>query len=267
VYKLPILRQHVNHGNDIHHTLTRNSDNEVQEPGEVPPNDSSSNSSEAGSAERSVTKSNKGPVTMNCSHRQFVYLLQNLLVFHAMYKCGPPLFGPGSSPSDANDLVLLLRKLVVQIITYCPRQEGNKWKLQKLHELLHFPLMLFFFCHAKNFDARTREGHLKDVFNDVARNSQQQGQDTLLRQVGAHMHEKLIMTKAKQFSDGMAKYYYGKHHNAPSSCDASNDDITHTLPHNKMYVISYHETNHTNGWNRNESQYSDLPSNPILVSR
>jgi hypothetical protein len=49
------------------------------------------------------------------------------------------------------------------------------------------------------------------------------------------MHEKLIMTKAKQFSVGMAKYYYGKHHNAPSSCGASNDDITHTLPHNKMF--------------------------------
>jgi hypothetical protein len=92
----------------------------------------------------------------------------------------------------------------------------------------------------------TGERHLKDVFKDVARNSQQQGQDTFLHQVGAHMHEKLIMTKAKQFSVGMAKYYYSKHHNAPSSSDASND-ITHTLPHNKMYVISYHETNHTNG--------------------
>jgi hypothetical protein len=44
----------------------------------------------------------------------------------------------------------------------------------------------------------------------------------------------------------MAKHYYSKHHNEPSSSDASND-ITHTLPHNKMYVISYHETNHTNG--------------------
>jgi hypothetical protein len=55
------------------------------------------------------------------------------------------------------------------------------------------------------------------------------------------------MTKAKQFSVGMAKYYYGKqHHNAPSSSDASND-ITHSLPHNKMYVISYHETDHNNG--------------------
>jgi hypothetical protein len=106
VYKPPILRQHVNHGNDIHHTLIRNSHDEVQEPGEVPPNDSSSDSSEAGSAKCRVTNNNKGPVTMNCSHCQFVYLLKNLLVFHAMYKCGPPLFGQGSSPSDANDLLL-----------------------------------------------------------------------------------------------------------------------------------------------------------------
>jgi hypothetical protein len=157
------------------------------------------------------------------------------------------MFGPGSSPSDADDLLLSLCKLVAQIITYCPRQEGNKWKLQKLHELLHFPLMLFFFHHAENFDAGTGERHLKDVFKDVARNSQQLGQDTFLCQLGARMHEKLIMTKAKQFSVGMAKYYYGKHHNTPSSCNASNDNITHTLPHNKMYVISYHETNHTNG--------------------
>jgi hypothetical protein len=63
------------------------------------------------------------------------------------------------------------------------------------------------------------------------------------------MHEKLIMTKAKQFSVGMAEYYSGKQHNAASSTDAGND-VTHSLPHNKMYVISYHETNHTNGWNR-----------------
>jgi hypothetical protein len=163
VYKPPILRQHVNHGNDIHLRSTGKDDDEVQEPEEVPADDSSSNSSEAGSAQRRITNNNKGPDTMYCSHHQFVYLLENLLVFHAMYKCGQPLFGPGSSPSDADNLLLLLHKLVVQNITYCPRQEGNKWKLQKLHELLHFPLMLFFFCHAKNFDAGTRERHLKDV--------------------------------------------------------------------------------------------------------
>jgi hypothetical protein len=130
---------------------------------------------------------------------------------------------------------------------YCPRQEGNKWRLQKLLELLHFPLMLFFFRHAENFNAGTRERHLKDVFKDVARNSQQRGQDTFLCQVGAPMHVKLIMTKAKQFYVGMAEYFSCKHHNRASLTDASNEDITHTLLHNKMYVISYHETNYTNG--------------------
>jgi hypothetical protein len=227
VYTPSILHQHVNHGHDIRHTLTGNSDNKVQEPGEVPAHDSSSNSLE-GSAKRTVTINNKGPITMNCSRHQFVYLLKNLLVFHAMYKWGPPLFGPGSSPSDADDLLLSLCKLVVHIIMYYPRQEGNNWKLQKLHELLQFPLMLFFFCHAENFDAWTRERHVKDAFKDVARNSQQWGHDMFLHQVGAPMHEKLIMTKANQFSVGMAKYYYGKQqHNAPSLSDASND-ITHT---------------------------------------
>jgi hypothetical protein len=67
------------------------------------------------------------------------------------------------------------------------------------------------------------------------------------KQVGACMHEKLIMTKAKQFSVSMAEYYSGKQHNAASPTDAGND-ITHTLLHKKMYVNSYHETNHTNGW-------------------
>jgi hypothetical protein len=147
-----------------------------------------------------------------------------------MYKCNQPLFGPGSSSSDANDLLLSLCKLVAQIITYCPRQEGNKLKLPKFHELLHFLFMLFFVHHAENFDARTRERHPKDVFKDVARNSQQWGQDTFLCQVGACMHEKLIMTKQKQFSVGMAEYYSGKHYNRASLTNASNEDIT-TLSH------------------------------------
>jgi hypothetical protein len=245
MYKLPILCQDSNNSNDIHHTSTANDDKGLQEPEEVLADDSSSDSSEA-TKNCHVTNKNKGPVTMNCSRHQFVNLLENLLVFHAMHKCGPPLFSHSSSSSDADDLLLSLCKLVGQIITYCPRQKGNKWKLQKLHELLHFPLMLFFFHHTKNFDASTGERHLKDVFKDVTRNSPQCGQDTFLCQVGARMHEKLIMTKAKQFTVGMTSYYSGEQCNAASPTDTSND-VMHTLPHHKMYVISYHETNHTNG--------------------
>ncbi len=81
-------------------------------------------------APSAVTNKNKGPITMKCSCHQFVHLLKNLLMFHALYKYSPPLFGPGSSSSDADDLLLSLCKLVAQIITHYPRQEGNTWKLQ-----------------------------------------------------------------------------------------------------------------------------------------
>jgi hypothetical protein len=76
-------------------------------------------------------QTNKGPV--KCSRKQFMTLLESLLIFHAMYKCGPPLFGPESLPSDANKLLLVVHKLVAQIILYCPRKDRHKWKLQKLH--------------------------------------------------------------------------------------------------------------------------------------
>jgi hypothetical protein len=121
-----------------------------------------------------------GCVKMKCSLKQFVTWLENLLVFHAIYKHGPPLFGPESSPSDANKLLLAMCNLVAQIIYYCPHKDGHKWKLQKLHEVMHFPLMIFFFHHAENIDAGTGECPLKDVFKDVACNSQQRGQDTYL---------------------------------------------------------------------------------------
>ncbi len=108
IFVCSVLHQHVNHCNDIHHWSSGNNDDKVQEPEEVPANDSSSDSSKA-SARCRVTNNKKGPITMNCSHCQFVHLLKNLCMFHAMYKCGPPLFGPGSSPSDANDLILALQ--------------------------------------------------------------------------------------------------------------------------------------------------------------
>jgi hypothetical protein len=69
---------------------------------------------------------------MKCSLKQFVTWLENLLVFHAIYKCGPPLFESESLPSNANKLLLAVRKLVLQIISYCPCEDRHKWKLLKL---------------------------------------------------------------------------------------------------------------------------------------
>jgi hypothetical protein len=36
--------------------------------------------------------------------------------------------------------------------------------------------------------------------------------------------------------------------NSPATSGNTGNDITHTLPQNNMYIISYHETTNANGW-------------------
>jgi hypothetical protein len=91
-------------------------------------------------------------------------------VFHAWYKCGAP-----PKEDDFQEVLLYLRKLIHKIVTLCPRKDGNKWKLQKLHDLLHLVFGLYLFVHAKNFDAGWGECLLKDFFKRYASHSQERG--------------------------------------------------------------------------------------------
>ena len=44
-----------------------------------------------------------------------------------------------------------------------PRNEGNGWKLQKLHEILHLPIDVTNFGSPKNFDTGIMENRLIHV--------------------------------------------------------------------------------------------------------
>jgi hypothetical protein len=111
--------------------------------------------------------------------------------------------------------------------------------------------MIFFFCHAENIDAGMGECHLKDIFKDVvifkdvACNNQQGGQDTFLSQCANRMHKKLIMTKAKHYSEVMEALCVELPtdigwHFWPTSV---NDNIVIcTLPQGLMYTITHHNT-------------------------
>jgi hypothetical protein len=89
-------------------------------------------------------KDEKTPVKMTCSGRQMVSLLEELLSFHSWYKYGEAPFGPNYENGDADDLLLLLRQMMARTIAFCPREDGNGWKLQKLHEQLHLAIALVF---------------------------------------------------------------------------------------------------------------------------
>jgi len=75
------------------------------------------------------SRKKRGAVHMTCSITQFIKLLKELLCFHAWYKYGEAPFGPDFEDGNADKLQLAICKMLAQIVTYCPRLEGNKWKL------------------------------------------------------------------------------------------------------------------------------------------
>jgi hypothetical protein len=127
-----------------------------------------------------------------------VSLLEELLSFHSWYKCSEAPFGPDYESGNADDLLLLLRQMMAHMITYCPREDGNGWKLQELHEQLHFAIALVFFCHTQNFDAGSGERLLKDFFfKKLAQTLQQRGQDAFIHQVSCRLQTLMTLRKAR----------------------------------------------------------------------
>jgi hypothetical protein len=167
-------------------------------------------------------KKNKKAEPLPCSHSQFVGLLQDLLVFHAWYKCGTP-----PKEEDFQEVLLCLRKLVHKIVTLCPRKDGNKWKLQKLHDLLHLVFGLYLFVHAKNFDAGWGERLLKDFFKRYASRSQERGRDIFISQVAKRAQEKMLLDKALLCSSMAINF-------APEKRTAS---IVNMLPAKPSFVL------------------------------
>jgi hypothetical protein len=90
------------------------------------------------------------------------------------------------------------------------------------------------------------EHHLKDIFKDIACNSQQRGQDTFLSQCATRMHEKLIITKAKHNSVMEALHAevptdIGRH-DWPTSGNMPTLLVILSHKVHPMYVIIHHNT-------------------------
>jgi hypothetical protein len=50
-------------------------------------------------------------------------------------------------------MMIKIRKLMIQIQTLAPRTNGNKWQIQKVHQLLHIIFHAEAFGDICNFDA------------------------------------------------------------------------------------------------------------------
>jgi hypothetical protein len=183
----------------------------------------------------------RGRVKMMCSHQQFINLLIELLSFHAWYKYGNAPFGLEYQDGDADSLLTSICQMINRIILFCPRNEGNSWKLQKLHNILHLLITLVFFWHASQYDAGPGEHLLKDFFKDVARRSQQQGNGVFIGHVASWMHEKMVLCMASAITHALE--HLPSNDVDPATSDGSISDNVISFPEKQAYTWRYKPPN------------------------
>ena len=148
----------------------------------------------------------KRTTPLQCSYRQFLDLLQELLSFHAWYRYGDPPFNHNPQQEQVDSVHLRVRQMIARITAYCPRNSGYGWNIQKLHEHLHLVIHLLYFHHAMNWDAGRGERLLKPFFKDTAVTCQQRSTDVFTTQLAARAQEKLVLAKALLSSSWRASY-------------------------------------------------------------
>jgi hypothetical protein len=118
-----------------------------------------------------------------------------MLSFHAWYKYGNALVGPNYESRDANDLLLSPHQMMACTIASCPQEEGNGWKLQKLHEQLHLPITLRSFITQRTLMPAVERDFSRTFSSAHQKTSQQHGQDTFIKQVASCLHERMTIRR------------------------------------------------------------------------
>ena len=90
--------------------------------------------------------------------------------------------------------------MMMMIILFLPRTEGNRWKLQKFHELLHVAKHINDYGSPLNWDAGTGERGLKFWVKEPVKTVQQRGQHVYNAQLANWVYVSAIMDKATMFA-------------------------------------------------------------------
>ena len=130
-------------------------------------------------------------------------LLERVLAFHAYYKRGSPYVWdkPIADPEHPcgpkeRFLRIQIRELISMIVSRIPRDTGNGWNLQKIHELLHIPSEMTLFGSPANWDSGPCESALKTWAKKPAKTSQKWGPEIFNDQVSQRLHETACFQKA-----------------------------------------------------------------------
>jgi hypothetical protein len=96
--------------------------------------------------------------------------------------------------------------MVACITTFCPRNTGYGWELQKLHNHYHIMLDLLYFHHCSVWDTGTGEWLLKTFFKELASTCQEHNSKEFMMQIANRTQERLALVKVLQSLEKKANY-------------------------------------------------------------
>ena len=128
-----------------------------------------------------------------CNFKNFVHLIEMLLCFHGWYKSNMAFkWDIDKETAMLTSIRIMLHHLKLTF----PRNEGNGWKLQKFHEIMHLPIDVTNFGSPKNFDTGIMENRLIHVGKRNEKLTQRRGPKIFTEQLGNRIYEQSLMDTA-----------------------------------------------------------------------
>ena len=129
-------------------------------------------------------------------------ILEKLLMFDAWCSNGP-FWHPLEAEEKQHCYEEKIGALINDLVRNFQRPDGNGWKLQKTHEMLHFPRFITEFGHPMNYDSGQGESALKQFAKHPAKNARKRNMQEFQEQVGRRCYENNLRGKVRQLVDSL----------------------------------------------------------------
>jgi hypothetical protein len=212
-----------------HEATNDNDDTSTTESNDSADDQSTSVSSMDSSYASVQTVDEAGP--NHCTHESFVQLMECLLSFWSWYKSKESIAWNNTSKEK---LLFSIRKMIRLVRFVLPREQGNNWKIQKLHELLHIPEDVDNFGSPKNFDCGILENRLIHVGKHNSKFTQKRGPSVFTEQLAQRIHEQQCINKANRCLQ--VDLTEGDDDTSVASVVVT-DNVTHVQKHRACYNI------------------------------
>lgn len=122
----------------------------------------------------------------------FYEVLESLIAFGEWYKHGAPFTWSGHERKQVKASIQTLLKMIKERL---PRFQGNGWKIQKFHEMLHLPRDMHAFGSPANYDTGPCENALIYFAKMAAKTAQKHGDKVFQEQCALRVYETQLMEK------------------------------------------------------------------------